>query len=57
MRRQPPLSPASLNFLPPVTLETHISTDMRSPTLETCIPSGMCSPTWETSIPDRKSVV
>ena len=43
MRRQPPLSPASLNFLPPVTLETHISTDMRSPTLETRIPSDMCS--------------
>ena len=43
MRRQPPLSPASLKFLPPVTLETHISTDMRSPTFElvslvTCVP-------------------
>ena len=40
MRQQPPLSPASLKFLPPV---THISTDMRSPTLETRIPSDMCS--------------
>ena len=43
MRRKPALSPGTLRFLPPVTWETHISTDMRSPTLETHIPSDMCS--------------
>ena len=51
MSRQPALSPASLRFLSPVTWETDISTDMRSPTLETHIPSDMCSPTLETHIP------
>ena len=51
MRRQPALSPATLRFLPPVTWETLISTDMCSPTLETHIPSDMFPPTWETRIP------
>ena len=39
MRPQPALLPATLRFLSPVTWETHISTDMCSPTLQTHIPS------------------
>ena len=41
--RQPAISLATLRFLPPVTWETHIPTDMHSPTWETislviCVP-------------------
>ena len=43
IHRQPALSPATLMFLPPVTWETHIPTDMCSLAWETHIPSDMCS--------------
>ena len=39
MRPQPALLPATLRFLPTVTWETHISTDICSPTLEIHVPS------------------